>query len=184
MWQALYQAKDALISALREAPLLYQAPPFRLRSGKDTGSVPASAFLQCITEAVDEVESVQSKLSNLRSYLISSHTMITDRHSLPRMLPIELLQDIISLAVPYPRDDYHTTLRLSQVSKRFRDAVLDISRLFTEPKWIRWPVPLLELWCQRACNNPIEICVYDSVLYSVSEVSKLCSSCALPSGAT
>jgi hypothetical protein len=180
LWQAFYQAKDALISALREAPLVYQAPPSGPRAGQDTGSVPASTFLQCITEAVHEVETVQSELSNLRSYLISSHTMITNRHSLPGMLPIELLQDVISLAVPYPGDEYHTILRLSQVSKRFRDAVLDISGLFTEPDWIRWPVPLLELWCQRARTNPIKICVYDSVLYSVGEARKraLLESCS------
>ena len=170
MWQAFYQAKDALISALREAPLVYQAPPSGPRAGQDTGSVPASTFLQCITETVDEVKTVQGELSNLQSYLISSHTMITNRHSLPGMLPIELLQKIISLAVPTPGDyDYYIILRLSQVSKRFRDAVLDISGLFTKPDWNRWPIPILELWCQRARTNPMKICVHDSVLYSVGQ---------------
>ena len=172
LWQAFYQAKDALISALREAPLVYQAPSGP-QAGQDTDSVPVSAFLQCITEAVCEVETVQSELSSLRSHLFRSHATITNRHSLPGMLPIELLQKIISLAVPDPGDyDYHTILWLSQVSKRFRDAVLDISGLFTDPDWIRWPVPLLELWCQRARTSPITICVYDFVLYSVGEEAR------------
>jgi hypothetical protein len=173
LWQAFYQAKDALISALREAPLVYQAPS-GLRVGKDTGSALAS-----ITEAVHEVETVQSELSSLRSYLTRSHVIITNRYSLPGMLPIELLQEIISLVVPYP---YHhrITLKLSQVSKRFRDAVLGISRLFTEPDWTHWPVPLLELWCQCARTSPLKIFVYDSVLHSVGEARKraLLESCS------
>ena len=101
LWQAFYNAKDALISALREAPLVDQAP-FGLCAGRDTGSVPASTFLQCITEAVHEVETVQSELSSLRSYLIRRRAIITNPHTLPGMLPIELLQKIISLLVPYP----------------------------------------------------------------------------------
>ena len=173
LWQAFYQAKDGLISALREAPLVYQAPS-GLRVWKDTGSILAS-----ITEAVHEIETVQSELSSLRSYLIRSHAIITNRHTLPGMLPIELLQEIISLVVPYP---YHhqITLKLSQVSKRFRDAVLGISRLFTKPDWTNWPVPLLELWCQRARTNPLTIYVYDFVLHSVGEARKraLLESCS------
>ena len=49
---------------LREAQLVYQAPPSGPRAGQDTGSVPASTFLQCITETVDEVKTVQGELSN------------------------------------------------------------------------------------------------------------------------
>ena len=158
---------------------MYQS---RLWAGQDIGSVAAGTLLQCITETVHEVETVQSELSSLRSHLIRGSAIITNRHSLAGMLPIELVREIISLAIPY-RDNYHRILRLSQVSKRFRDAILDISGLFTKPDWIRWPVPLLELWCQRARTNPIEICVYDTVLYSVGEVSERCSSRALPSGA-
>jgi hypothetical protein len=173
LWQAFYQAKDALISALREAPLVYQAPS-GLRVGKDTSSVLAS-----ITEAVHEVETVQSELSSLRSYLIRRRAIITNQHSLPGMLPIELLQEIISLVVPYPYP-YRTTLKFSQVSKRFRDAVLGISRLFTKLNWTHWPVQLLELWCQRARTNPLKVYVDDFVLHSAGEARKraLLESCS------
>jgi hypothetical protein len=182
LWQAFYQAKDALISALREAPLVYEAP-FGLCAGRDTGSVATSTLLQCITETVDEVETVQSELSSLRSHLIRSRTIITNQCSLPGMLPIELLQNIISLVISHPRN-CRTTLRLSHVSKRFRYAVLDMSRLFTEANWTRWPVTLLELWCQRARTNPLKIFLSDTVLHSVGEARKraLLESCSFQWG--
>ena len=70
-------------------------------------------------------------------------------------LPIELLQKIILLTTT-PTDE-HTTLRLSQVSRIWRIAVIGLTYLFTEADWNRWPAGLVELWCERAGARPLTI---------------------------
>ena len=65
------------------------------------------------------------------------------------MLPPELMRGVICFAVRDP-GEHRAILRLSQVSQSFRQTVLDMSWLFTEANWDRWPTPLLDLWCRRA----------------------------------
>ena len=72
------------------------------------------------------------------------------------MLPPELMRGIISFAVGNPRE-YHAILALSQASQSFRQAALDLSWLFTEANWDRWPTPLLDLWCKRARTQPLTV---------------------------
>jgi len=71
-------------------------------------------------------------------------------------LPLELIQDIISFTV-VSADRRNLIMVLSQVSQKFRLAVLDMSWLFTYADWNNWPTPFLELWCQRARVRPLTI---------------------------
>jgi len=66
------------------------------------------------------------------------------------------MRGIISFAVDKPHE-YHAILGLSQLSQSFRQTVLDMSWLFTQADWDRWPTPLLDMWCQRARAQPLTI---------------------------
>ena len=71
-------------------------------------------------------------------------------------LPLELMRDLISFTV-VSADQRPSVMILSQVSQRFRLAVLDLSWLFTEADWNNWPSPFLDLWCQRARIQPLTV---------------------------
>ena len=72
------------------------------------------------------------------------------------MLPPELMRSVISFAVGDPRQ-HRAILQASQVSQSFRQTVLDMSWLFTNANWGRWPTPLLDLWRQRARTQPLTV---------------------------
>jgi len=71
-------------------------------------------------------------------------------------LPLELMRDIISFTV-VSADQRDSIMILSQVSQKFRLAVLDLSWLFTDADWNKWPTPFLDLWCQRARIQPLTV---------------------------
>jgi CheY-like chemotaxis protein len=65
------------------------------------------------------------------------------------MLPPEIIRKIVLHTVEGPHS-HRQIMRLSQVSKLWRDVVLGISALFTEARWSEWPLALVELWCSHA----------------------------------
>jgi len=98
------------------------------------------------------------------------------------MLPPELVRDIVFFAVGDPRER-HTILRLSQVSQSLRQTVLDMSWLFTEADWNCWPTPLLDLWCRRACAQPLTVYLTAISIYRLMdgeapELQALLESCS------
>ena len=79
------------------------------------------------------------------------------------MLPPELMRSVIPFVVgPSER---HAILQLSHVSRSFQQTVLDMSWLFTEAHWDRWPTPLLDLWCQRARAQPLTVSLSDETIH-------------------
>jgi len=82
------------------------------------------------------------------------------------MLPPEIIRKIVIHTIKGPRA-YRQIIHLSHVSKLWRDAVLGISALFTEARWGRWPLTLVETWCSRAGSRLLKIRVDDALLDSM-----------------
>jgi len=95
--------------------------------------------------------------------------MAAKRHSSSiAALPLELMRDIVSLVV-VSADRRDLIMILSQVSQKFRLAVLDMSWLFTEADWNKWPTPFLDLWCQRARIQPLTVYVTSPTIRRLSD---------------
>jgi len=186
LWTASHQARDALLNALREVPsvndIYVHPPPIKAIPPASTKSL-----IQAISEAEHEIETAQNELSSVRSYLAHSHAIVTNWSSSLATLPYELIQDIVSyiIATPWRREIKWLSreiMWLSRVSKRWREAVLAMPRLFTTANWNTWPHPLIELWCQRAGTQPLNISLGDRAIDQLrdkrgSELMRLLKSC-------
>jgi len=58
-----------------------------------------------------------------------------------------------------------------------------MSWLFTEADWDCWPIPLLDLWCQRARAQPLTISLHELTMYNLEvgwapELKALLESCS------
>jgi len=83
------------------------------------------------------------------------------------MLPPELMRGVIRFVVSsYER---HAILQLSQVSRSFRQTVLDMSWLFTIANWDRWSTSLLDLWCQRARAQPLTVSLSEGIIHCLTD---------------
>ena len=180
LWTTFHRARDALLNALREAPLvndIYATPsPIKAMPPASTKSL-----IQAISEAEHEIESAQNELSSVRSYLAHNRAIVTNWSSPLAILPYELIQDIVSYIVVTPGRQ-REIMRLSHVSKRWREAVLAMPQLFTTANWNTWPHPLIELWCQRAGTQPLNISLGDRAIDQLrdecgSELLSLVNSC-------
>lgn len=85
------------------------------------------------------------------------------RNILPKMLasalvelPFELIRLITLHTVEAPNDRAQI-MSLSQISRTWRAAVLGISKLFVSADWVRWPKELLDEWCLRARQQPLNV---------------------------
>jgi hypothetical protein len=180
LWTTFHQAKDALLNALREVPSvndIHVTPP-------PIGAVPPASMnslIQAISEAEHEIEIAQNELSSVQSYLAHSRAIVTNWSSSLAMLPYKLVQEIVAYAIITP-DQQHRIMWLSHVSKRWREAVLAMPWLFTTADWNAWPCPLVELWCQRAGTQPLNISLGDRAIDQLrdgrgSELMRLLNSC-------
>jgi hypothetical protein len=162
LWTTFRQARDALLNALREVPSvndIYVSPaPIK-------AIPPASmnSLIQAIPEAEREIETAQNELSSVQRYLAHSRAIVTNWSSSLAMLPYELVQEIVPYMIVTP-DHRHRVMRLSRVSKRWREAVLAMPSLFTTADWNAWSYPLVELWCQRAGTQPLNISLGDRAI--------------------
>ncbi|KAF8306954.1 hypothetical protein DL93DRAFT_2171905 [Clavulina sp. PMI_390] len=70
-------------------------------------------------------------------------------------MPHEIIQQVAEFAVDSPR---HTRqiLTLSHVCRKWRQAVFDISNLFTSPDWLHWPSTTRHDWLARAGERTLE----------------------------
>ena len=141
-----------------------------------------SSLIQAISEAEREIETAQNELSSVRSYLVHNRAIVTNWSSPLAMLPYELIQEIVDLIVtPHQR---HDIMRLSRVSKRWQEAVLGMPWLFTTADWNTWSYPLIELWCQRAGTQSLNISLGDRAIRQLlpgergSQLMCLLNSCA------
>lgn len=79
------------------------------------------------------------------------------------ILPPELIRHVIKLAVGTP-ENTRTILNLSHISVAWRNAVIDISELFTTCDWDIWHFELISIWLSRACQQPQSISLDYSTL--------------------
>jgi hypothetical protein len=160
LWTAFHQAKDALITALREASVKHVHATF---TGRTVAPSSTNTLIQAISEAERELKAAHDDLSNIRSYVAQTRAVVVNWSSPFAMLPHELIRGIISHTIRL-QGNRVAILRLSQVSQRLRETVLDMSWLFTEADWNYWQYPLVELWCQRAGTQLLKISLRDAGL--------------------
>lgn len=96
-----------------------------------------------------DVDGVRGKILLGRSRLPTSLLRIA-------ILPPELIRHVIKLAVGSP-ETTRTILNLSHVSVAWRNAVTDISELFTTCDWDTWHFELISIWLNRARQQPQSI---------------------------
>jgi len=157
---------------------IYTTPP----PIKAIPPVSTNSLIQAISEAEHEIETAQNELSSVRSYLAHNRAIVTNWSSPLAMLPYELVQEIVSYVVVTPGQQ-HEIMRLSRVSKRWHEAVLGMPWLFTMANWNAWPHPLIELWCQRAGTQSLNISLGDQAICQLwserdSKLMSLLHSCA------
>jgi len=163
LWTAFRQARDALLNALREVPSvndIYATPP----PIKATPPASTKSLIQAISEAEHEIETAQNELSSVRSYLAHNRAIIINWSSSLAILPYELIQEIVSYVIVTPRRQQRGIMQLSRVSKRWREAVHAMPWLFTTANWNTWSYPLIEVWCQRAGTQPLNISLGDRAI--------------------
>lgn len=167
LWDAFHKAKDALFSAIRvSAPhipnVLLEAPANRAASRAAIAS--AIVALEQIRETV---ESTEKEFSQLGVHLQA--TIARARYCLPPVgaLPIEMLQEVF-LHAAAPRD--HEMVRaLASVNQAWREAALGQRELFACPRWSKWPIELLELWCSRARGSPLDVLLEDADIITIHD---------------
>jgi len=157
LWTSFHRARDALLNALRD-DIYATRPPIKAIPPASTKSL-----LQAISQAEREIETAKNELSRIRSYLAQSHAIVTNWSSSLAMLPYELIQGIASYVIVTPGRQ-REIMRLSHVSKKWREAVLAMPRLFSTANWNTWPCQLIDLWCQRAGTQPLNISLGDRAI--------------------
>jgi hypothetical protein len=158
IWAAFHQARDALITALHDALLVKRVHAIT-RAGAVAPSS-TSTLIQAISEAKRELKTARHDLSNIQSHLVRTRAVVVNWSSPFAMLPHELVRDIVSHTIQYPYQR-RQILRLSHVSQRLRETVVDMSWLFTDTDWNHWQYPLVELWCRRAGSQLLTISLDD-----------------------
>ena len=114
-----------------------------------------SALIPVISKYEQEPKSLNN-LSRIRTHLKQRLAAIQNLSSPIEMLPMELMQPIISFVVG-SAERHRVILRLSHVSQKFRTAVLSMPWLFTDADWNHWPPPLLVLWYERAQSQLLNV---------------------------
>jgi hypothetical protein len=161
LWPPLYQAKDALFTALLnlEPPAsVLSAPPSQRHAIRTQTNEKISALL----ELERELEAVQREFKQ-------AHEMISRQRAAAELClwPIGALSfDVIREIALYTvegRDDYRQILNLSHVSKQWREAVFSIPWLFTEANWNFWSPLLIDTWCSRAGPHLLKVFLWSGM---------------------
>lgn len=112
-------------------------------------------FISDIAEAEHELRAVQDELAAAQALLFRKRVEVSASFSPIGALPPELIRMILS----HVCDASHPILvmRLSHVSRMWREAIISNSSLFTCANWDLWNHMLVRLWCTRAGSKPLTI---------------------------
>jgi hypothetical protein len=163
LWPPFRQAKAALFAALldRNQPLtvpVLSFPPSP-RHAVQTGTNKLISSLQEIERELDvieqEVKQVRESISQRRAAAEMSLQPIG-------ALPSDVIREIVLRAIDGPHSR-RQILHLSHVSRRWREAVIGVSALFTAADWDKWPVWLVDIWCSRASHHLLKVCLRHSL---------------------
>ena len=169
-WLPFRQVKAAFLAALfdRHQQLLSTRAPAALPSSQHRAvRTEADALISSLEELDDELNDVQREIQQVRNSLFQRKAATIISLQPIAMLPPEIIRKIVVHTIQGPRT-YRQIMRLSQVSKLWRDVVLDISALFTEAHWRKWPLALVELWCSRAGPRSLKLYADDRLLRRMS----------------
>jgi len=158
------QAKAAFLTALldRHQSLSTRAPAAPCWPRRAVRAQ-VDEFISSLGELEDELDNVQRDIQRVRNSLSQQKAVaLTSLQPIGMLLP-EIIREIVPHTVEGP-SAHRQIMRLSQVSKPWRDVVLGISALFTEARWGIWPFALVELWCSRAGPRLLNIRVTGAFL--------------------
>jgi len=169
VWLPLRQAKAAFLAALfdRHQSISTDAPAALPSSQHCAVRTEVEALISSLEELDDELKDVQREIQQVRDSLFQRKAAAIMSLQPIAKLPPEIIRKIVVHVVEGPRD-YRQIMHLLQVSKLWRDVVLDISALFTEAHWGKWPLALVELWCSRAGPRSLKLYADDRMLRRMS----------------
>lgn len=167
LWEAFHEAKNALFLAIQVS--IPHAPNTLLkpRANRAASRAVIASAIASIEESCEAVESAEEELSRLGVHLRA--TITRARYSLAPIgaLPIEILQEVFLYAAT-PRDQ-EMVLTVASVSQVWREAALHQRTLFTCPKWNKWPIELLKLWCSRAQGSLLDVVLEDADIITIHD---------------
>ncbi|KAF8307780.1 hypothetical protein DL93DRAFT_1978712 [Clavulina sp. PMI_390] len=155
-WEAYHAAQKDLVSSISH----------RLTSARPIYAVPShqrQAYSQTVQSTVHELREAQSLLraasARLQSLELEIFPFLADAESALAPIsavPLEVLRSIILFAVGDPSDT-RSVLRVSQVSRAWRNLTLDASELFTHADWNHWHIELIQKWNTRAKHRQLAV---------------------------
>ena len=158
------RAKASFLAALydqhRLLPTLTPAFP---SSPRRVVRTEVDELVSSLDDLENELNDVQREIQKVRNSLSQQKTAAMMSLQPIGMLPPEMIRKIVFHAVEGPHD-YLQIARLLQVSKLWRDVVLDISSLFSQANWAKWPISQVEMWCSRAKPHLLTIYMCDTLL--------------------
>jgi hypothetical protein len=152
-WKAFHEAKSALLKALH-APHT-QRPVFATPQSRESIRASTVELISLVTEAEHELKTIQDEFAATQALLSRTRATATNLLSPIGALPPELIHMIVMCASE-ASNPLHI-LRMSHVSKTWRETVISDPKLFTCADWDHWPCSLVKLWCIRAGSQPLTI---------------------------
>ena len=153
LWLPFNEAKDTLFMAL-----LHPSQPIHWQTPSASPAM-RDAHRKATTEVVSTLQAAESKLEALQQeakavqHSISRHRAAAQNALAPvALLPPELIREIVDLTVEF-RWNYSRILKLSHVSRLWRDVVLQYPALFTLVDFRRWPRLMIETWLLRSSEH-------------------------------
>ena len=153
LWTAFHEAKSALLEALCAIPTQQSHTFAASPESRESTRTSISELVSAISEAERELKVVQDEFVIAQNLL--SQKRVTAKRSLSPIeaLPPELICRIVSTSCEASNPIH--TLRVSHVSRAWRDVVISTQSLFTCADWNRWRSSLVQLWCARAGTLPL-----------------------------
>jgi len=160
------QAKDAFFAALLNRRLSLSARaagvPSRCHVAR-TVQTEIGNLISSLEDLEDDLNDIQREIKQAQNSVLQLKSAALMSLQPIGMLPPEIIRKIVVHTVDGPCD-HRRILRLSQVSKLWRETVLGISALFTTADWESWPAQLVDTWCLRAGRHLLKIYVGDSLV--------------------
>ena len=156
IWRAFHEARSALLDAFRNSHI-YDSHVITTPSSSEPFRASMIEFISDIAEAEHELRAVQDELAATQALLFRKRVKISASLSPIGALPLELIRMILSHVCD--ASDPVLVMRLSHVSRMWREAIISNSSLFTCANWNLWNHKLVRLWRTRAGSKPVFLMV-------------------------
>ena len=171
LWSSFHEAKAALFTALLnrdQHPVhVFSAAP----SQRHAIRTEVNQMILSLLEVEGELEVIHQEVKRVHEKISEQRAAAEISLQPVGALPAEVIREIVWYTAQGPWARRHI-LRLSHVSKMWREVVLGISALFIEADWDAWPALLVDTWCSRAGPRLLYVSLERSLRLIFDEPSK------------